>query len=88
MVGKQVKLSVPSGEIITAWTLISPQNENVEVPPSRRYYKIMRSAAILFNFPETELQWLDPEQGAYTPVLSEAFGTIVYSWVWLRATFK
>jgi hypothetical protein len=86
---QQVKVSATqSGETITAWTLISPQNEDIEVPPSRRYYKIMHSAAVLFNFPESVVEWLDPEHGAYTPILSEAIGTYAYCYVWVRTRFK
>ena len=80
-----VKLSIyMSGKKKTAYTLIYKTNETKDIPPSKRYLKILIRAAKENNLSSTYIKSLEGRRSVYYPLLSEIFSLRVYLWVWLR----
>ena len=80
-----VKLSIyVSGKKNTAYTLIYRTNETRDIPPSKRYLKILISAAKANNLSTNYIESLERRPNVYYPILSEIFALRVYLWVWLR----
>ena len=79
------KLSVyTEGQIKTAYTLIYITAEIKDIPPSKRYLKILISAAKENNLSTNYIESLEKRPNVYYPFLSELFSLRVYLWVWLR----
>ena len=68
----------------TAYTLIYKTDETKDIPPSKRYLKILISAAKENNLSENYVKSLERRPSVYYPLLSEIFSIRVYLWVWLR----
>ncbi len=68
----------------TAYTLIYKTDETKDIPPSKRYLKILVRAAKENNLSETYIKNLERRSSVYYPLLSEIFSIRVYLWVWLR----
>ena len=82
---KLVKLSVyREGKRKIAYTLIYMTEETRDIPPSRRYLKILISAAKENNLSRDYIENLEKRPNVYYPILSEIFSIRVYLWVWLR----
>ncbi len=80
-----VKLSIcVNGKKKTAYTLIYKTNETKDIPPSKRYLKILIRAAKENNLSSTYIKSLEGRRSVYYPLLSEIFSLRVYLWVWLR----
>ena len=80
-----VKLSVyREGKRKIAYTLIYMTEETRDIPPSRRYLKILISAAKENNLSRDYIENLEKRPNVYYPILSEIFSITVYLWVWLR----
>ena len=80
-----VKLSVyKDGKRKIAYTLIYVTEETKDIPPSKRYLKILISAAKENNLSITYIESLKKRPYVYYPFLSEIFAIRVYLWVWLR----
>lgn len=80
-----VKLSIDvCGKNKTAYTLIYKTNEIRDIPPSKRYLKILISAAKENNLSTNYIESLEKRSNVYYPLLSEIFSLRVYLWVWLR----
>ena len=80
-----VKLSIDvCGKKKTAYTLIYKTNEIRDIPPSKRYLKILISAAKENNLSTNYIESLEKRPNVYYPILSEIFSLRVYLWVWLR----
>ena len=80
-----VKLSIDvCGKNKTAYTLIYKTNEIRDIPPSKRYLKILISAAKENNLSTNYIESLEKRPNVYYPLLSEIFSLRVYLWVWLR----
>ena len=80
-----VKLSVYiAGKRKTAYTLIYITEETKDIPPSKRYLKILINAAKENNLSKAYIENLEKRPNVYYPVLSEVFSLRVYLWVWLR----
>ena len=80
-----VKLSIDvCGKNKTAYTLIYKTNEIRDIPPSKRYLKILISAAKENNLSTNYIESLEKRPNVYYPILSEIFSLRVYIWVWLR----
>ena len=80
-----VKLSIRAKQKRkTAYTLIYKTHETKDIPPSKRYLKILVSAAKENNLSETYIKNLERRSSVYYPLLSEIFSIRVYLWVWLR----
>ena len=80
-----VKLSVYiAGKRKTAYTLIYITKETKDIPPSKRYLKILINAAKENNLSRPYIESLEKRPNVYYPVLSEVFSLRVYLWVWLR----
>ena len=80
-----VKLSVfREGKRKTAYTLIYITEETEDIPPSKRYLKILISAAKENNLSTAYIKNLETRPNVYYPLLSEIFSLRVYLWVWLR----
>ena len=80
-----VKLSIyVSGKKMMAYTLIYKTNETRDIPPSKRYLKILISAAKANNLSTNYIESLERRPNVYYPILSEIFALRVYLWVWLR----
>ncbi len=73
-----------SGKKKTAYTLIYKTNETRDIPPSKRYLKILISAAKANNLSTNYIESLERRPNVYYPILSEIFALRVYLWVWLR----
>ena len=67
-----------------AYTLIYKTNETKDIPPSKRYLKILIRAAKENNLSNTYIKNLERRPCVYYPLLSEIFSLRVYLWVWLR----
>ncbi len=79
------KLSVyTEGQIKTAYTFIYITEETKDIPPSKRYLKILISAAKENNLSTNYIESLEKRPNVYYPILSEIFSLRVYLWVWLR----
>ncbi len=72
------------GKKKTAYTLIYKTNEIKDIPPSKRYLKILIRAAKENNLSTTYIKNLESRPSVYYPLLSEIFSLRVYLWVWLR----
>jgi len=82
---KLVKLSVyMAGKRKIAYTLIYITEETKDIPPSKRYLKILINAAKENNLSRPYIENLEKRPNVYYPVLSEVFSLRVYLWVWLR----
>ena len=82
---KLVKLSVyVEGSRKTAYTLIYITDETKDIPPSKRYLKILINAAKENNLSQKYIDSLETRTSVYYPILSEIFSLRVYLWVWLR----
>ena len=82
---KLVKLSVyVEGLRKTAYTLIYITDETKDIPPSKRYLKILIDAAKENNLSQKYIDSLEGRASVYYPILSEIFSLRVYLWVWLR----
>ena len=82
---KLVKLSVYiEGLRKTAYTLIYITDETEDIPPSKRYLKILIGAAKENNLSQKYIDSLEGRSSVYYPILSEIFSLRVYLWVWLR----
>ena len=68
----------------TAYTLIYKTNETRDIPPSKRYLKILIRAAKENNLSNRYIKHLERRSSVYYPLLSEIFALRVYLWVWLR----
>ena len=80
-----VKLSIDvCGKNKTAYTLIYKTNEIRDIPPSKRYLKILIRAAKENNLSTNYIKNLERRPNVYYPILSEIFSLRVYLWVWLR----
>ena len=80
-----VKLSIhANGKKKTAYTLIYITDETKDIPPSKRYLKILISAAKANNLSTNYIESLERRPNVYYPILSEIFALRVYLWVWLR----
>ena len=80
-----VKLAIDvSGKKKTAYTLIFKTNETKDIPPSKRYLKILINAAKENNLSTKYIKNLERRPNVYYPILSEIFSLRVYLWVWLR----
>ena len=80
-----VKLSVYiEGKKKTAMTLIYITEETKDIPPSKRYLKILINAAKENNLSTAYIENLEKRPNVYYPFLSEIFSLRVYLWVWLR----
>ena len=80
-----VKLSIyTEGKRKTAYTLIYITEETKDIPPSKRYLKILIRAAKENNLSYTYIKGLEGRPSVYYPLLSEIFSLRVYLWVWLR----
>ena len=80
-----VKLSIhANGKKKTAYTLIYITDETRDIPPSKRYLKILISAAKANNLSKKYIESLERRPNVYYPILSEIFALRVYLWVWLR----
>ena len=80
-----VKLSVyTNGKRKVAYTLIYVTEETKDIPPSKRYLKILIRAARENNLSTTYIKNLEKRPNVYYPFLSEIFSLRVYLWVWLR----
>ena len=80
-----VKLSVYiEGKKKTAMTLIYMTEETKDIPPSKRYLKILINAAKENNLSTAYIESLEKRPNVYYPFLSEIFSLRVYLWVWLR----
>ena len=80
-----VKLSIDvCGKNKTAYTLIYKTNEIRDIPPSKRYLKILIRAAKENNLSTNYIESLEKRPNVYYPLLSEIFSLRVYLWVWLR----
>ena len=82
---KLVKLSVyVEGLRKTAYTLIYITDETKDIPPSKRYLKILINAAKENNLSQKYIDTLETRTSVYYPILSEIFSLRVYLWGWLR----
>jgi len=80
-----VKLSVyKDGKRKIAYTLIYITEETNDIPPSKRYLKILINAAKENNLSKAYIENLEKRPNVYYPLLSEIFSLRVYLWVWLR----
>tara|TARA_B100000925_G_scaffold244029_1_gene193777 strand:- start:55 stop:576 length:522 start_codon:yes stop_codon:yes gene_type:complete len=80
-----VKLSVyTNGKRKVAYTLIYVTEETKDIPPSKRYLKILINAAKENNLSKAYIESLEERPSVYYPFLSEIFSIRVYLWVWLR----
>ena len=80
-----VKLSVYiAGKRKTAYTLIYITEETKDIPPSKRYLKILINAAKENDLSKAYIENLEKRPSVYYPFLSEIFSIRVYLWVWLR----
>ena len=68
----------------TAYTLIYITDETKDIPPSKRYLKILIGAAKENNLSQKYIDSLESRTSVYYPILSEIFSLRVYLWVWLR----
>ena len=69
-----IKLSIyVSRKKIPAYTLIYKTNETKDIPPSKRYLKILIRAAKENNLSSTYIKALEGRPSVYYPLLSEIF---------------
>ena len=73
-----------NGKKKTAHTLIYKTNETNDIPPSKRYLKILIRAAKENDLSASYIKNLEGRPSVYYPFLSEIFSLRVYLWVWLR----
>ena len=67
-----------------ACTLIYITEEPKDIPPSRRYMKILINAAKKSKLSDGYIRNLEKRPFVYYPILSEMMSLRVYLWVWLR----
>jgi len=75
---KQVTLTLPNGEQINATTLVSKTDPLSDIIPSQRYLNILIEGATEHQLPEKYVKELRGYDGAYIPILSELFGSVIY----------
>lgn len=73
-----------SGASVRAWTLIGSPSATTAVP-SRRYLGLLLEGASAHGLPPEYSNRLARLGGAYTPLLSELFATVIYARVMLQA---
>ena len=67
-----------------ACTLIYITKEPKDIPPSRRYMRILINAAKKSKLSDEYIRNLRQRPFVYYPILSEIMSLRVYLWVWLR----
>lgn len=72
-------------ETVLAKTLRCRESAPEEIPASRRYMKILISAAVENELSSEYIEFLKNKKSVYYPVLSEIFAVRVYFWVKIRA---
>ena len=81
-----IKAPVTFGnKTVHAKTLRCKDSTTEEFPVSRRYMKILITAAIENNLSGDYIEFLKSKKSVYYPVLSEIFAIRVYFWVKVRA---
>ena len=70
---------------IKAKTLIYKTNNKANIPPSKRYMKILIEAAINNGLSYSYIQKLKEQPYVYFPVLSEIFSIFIFFWVRTRS---
>ena len=80
-----VKLSIDvSGKKKIAHKVIYKTNDKKDIPPSKRYLKILVSAAKENNLSTPYIRALEKRPTVYFPFLSKISSIRAYLWVWLR----
>ena len=80
-----VKLSIDvSGKKKIAHKVIFKTNDKKDIPPSKRYLKILVSAAKENNLSTPYIRALEKRPTVYFPFLSKISSIRAYLWVWLR----
>ena len=82
---RDVTVTFQDGSTAQARTLISKPSLVTPALPSRRYLNYMHEAALHYEMPPEVVERYDPAQGAYFPVLSECFGALIQTAVWVFA---
>ena len=82
---RDVTVTFRDGTTALAKTLVSPPSLETPALPSRRYLAYMHEAALHYDLPPHVVAQYDPAQGAYIPILSECFGAVIQTAVWLFA---
>ena len=82
---REVTVSFQDGSTAQARTLISAPSLTTPALPSRRYLNYMHEAALRYEMPPEVIERYDPAQGAYIPVISECFGALIQTAVWVFA---
>ena len=73
---------------IKAKTLIYKTNNKTNIPPSKRYMKILINAAKNNGLSQGYVQKLKEQPCVYFPVLSEIFSIFIFFWVRKRSKIK
>ena len=69
----------------SAKTLIYKAISDVDIPPSRRYMKILIKAARDSRLSSEYIHKLESRPSVYYPILSEIYAVRVFYWVWSRS---
>lgn len=86
---KLTKLSVKTKtKTAAATTLIYNAPTEKDIPPSRRYMRILIKAAKLSNLSEAYISKLQKRPYVYYPILSEIYSIRVFYYVWSRSRIK
>lgn len=80
-----VTVYLNDGSTAMAKTLISDPSLDSPISPSKRYLNYMYEAAETYNMPQEVVERYNPGQGAYIPVVSECFGAVIHTAVWVSA---
>jgi len=73
---------------IKAKTLIYKTNNKANIPPSKRYMKILIGAAKNNGLSQGYIQKLNEQPYVYFPILSEFFSLFIFFWVRTRSKIK
>ena len=71
-----------------AKTLIYTTANGIDIPPSRRYMKILIKAANDSGLSKEYIKRLESRPSVYYPILSEIYAIRVLYWVWSRSRLK
>ncbi len=71
-----------------AKTLIYKALSDKDIPPSRRYMKILIKAAKDSRLSKEYIRGLESRPSVYYPILSEIYAVRVFYWVWSRSRLK
>ena len=71
-----------------AKTLIYTTANGIDIPPSRRYMKILIKAANDSGLSKEYVKRLESRPSVYYPILSEIYAIRVLYWVWSRSRLK